>query len=64
MNDRLKYGGVDEREVNWRDRWVGRGEREERHGSQSAHTFKQAALCCVLRETSTQLLYTWKRGDV
>lgn len=38
------------------------GEREERHGSQSAHTVKQVVLCCVLRETFTQSLYTWKVG--
>lgn len=53
------WSGGEEREVNWRDRRVG-GEREERHGSQSAHTVKQVVLCCVLRETFTQSLYTWK----
>lgn len=51
---------VEEKEDNWRDKQVGRGEREERHGSQSADTFKQVVLCCVLRDTSTQSLYTWK----
>lgn len=51
---------VEEKEDNWRDKQVGRGEREERHGSQSADTFKQVALCCVLRDKSTQSLYTWK----
>lgn len=51
---------MEEKEDNWRDKQVGRGEREERHGSQSADTFKQVVLCCVLRDTATQLLYTWK----
>lgn len=36
------------------------GEREERHGSQSAHTVEQVVLCCVFSETITQSLYTWK----
>lgn len=51
---------MEEKEDNWRDKQVGRGEREERHGSQSAHTFKQVLLCCAPRDTSTQSLYTWK----
>lgn len=51
---------MEEKEDNWRDKQVGRGEREERHGSQSAHTFKQVLLCRVPRDTSTQSLYTWK----
>lgn len=43
----------------------GRGEREERHGSQSAHTFKQVTLCCVLRKRDihTVVIYL-ERGDV
>lgn len=63
MRDGIRQMGdekVEEKEDNWRDKQVGRGEREERHGSQSAHTFKQVLLCCVPRDTSTQSLYTWK----
>ena len=63
MTDKIRqmegWLGGGEREVNWRDRRVG-GEREERHGSQSAHTVKQVVLCRVPGETFTQSLYTWK----
>lgn len=47
---------ADGRAVRWRRERIqtGGGEREERHGSQSAHTGKQVVLCCVLRETFTQ----------
>lgn len=55
---RVVVGGR-EKEFIWRDRRVG-GEREERHGSQSAHTVEQVVLCCVISDTFTQSLYTWK----
>lgn len=59
-SDRWRDEKVEEKEDNWRNKQVGRGEREERHGSQSADTFKQLVPCRVLRDTSTQSLYTWK----
>lgn len=60
---RLKDGRVDEREVNWRDRWVeGEGVSEKKDMAVSQHTRLSRSLCVVSseRETFTQSLYTWK----
>lgn len=57
---------VDEREVNWRDRWVeGEGVSEKKDTAVSKHTHLSRSLCVVSseRDIHTVVIYL-ERGDV